>query len=110
MASPLVNRTEALKKPAHHQYVQGIGHLTHSGPPELPPGANGSKNCDPPEGTKDGTHHMMKPPNGGAPVRMSWNAGQRVWMSINPGKGNRLGWSVEHLRKAGWSYARAVKG
>ncbi len=108
MASPLVSRSEALKKRTHHQYIHGIGHVAHSGPPELSVAARGKKNCDPPQGTRDGTHHMMRPPNGAAPIRMAWVAGEKAWASINPARGNRMAWPVDHLKRAGWEYGEPV--
>lgn len=107
MASPLVSRSDALKKRTHHQHLRGIGYVAHTAQPELPGSANGKKNCAPPSGTKDATHHMMKPPNGAAPIRMSWVAAEKAWASMT-GKGNRMAWTTDHLMRAGWEYAGPV--
>jgi hypothetical protein len=99
-----VNRTEAMKNPTRHQYVEGIGYIPHSGPPEFGSPVKMPKNCLPPAGTKDGTLHEMIPPNGAKPVTMAWWAKHKAWAALHPGKGNRLCWTVDHLSRAGWEY------
>lgn len=109
MTSPLVSRKEALAKRTHHQFVPGLGYLAHSGPPDLPATANGAKNCDPPKGTRDGSLHLIKPPNGGPSQAFTWIAAEKAWAPAIAGRGNRLAWPVDHLRRAGWEYQRAAK-
>ena len=109
MMTPFVTRAEAHKKKTHHQFVPGMGYLSHAGAPELPPGANGSKNCAPPEDAKDGSLHALRPPGGHPPMNMLWVAGERAWAHPVPGSGNRLAWPVEHLMRAGWEYIEPVK-
>jgi hypothetical protein len=103
-----VNRTEAMRDPTRHQYVEGIGYVAHSGAPEFAP-VRAPKNCAPPAKTADGSHHMLKPPSGGKPIMMVWWAKHRAWATIHPGKGNRLCWTTDHLSKAGWEYGELVK-
>jgi hypothetical protein len=98
------SRSTARAHPTHHQFIPGIGYVAHARPPELPPNANGSANCAPPEGILDGTVHMMRPPNGHPSIAMVWHARTRAWGSTTPGRGNRLGWPLDHLMKAGWAY------
>jgi len=107
MASPVVTRKAALLKPTHHQFVPGIGYISHTGLPELPSDARGDKNCDPPAGSKDGSAHLFNPPTGGKMVELHWVAAEKAWASPDRKRGNRLAWPVAHLRKAGWEYARA---
>jgi hypothetical protein len=103
--SPFVSRKEALKKRTHHQFINGIGYIAHSGPPELPAACNGNKNCDPPKNTRDGSVHVLLPPNGAGPMKFTWIAAEQAWASTVPDKGNRLAWPTSHLQRAGWSYA-----
>lgn len=109
IGSPLVSRPEAHARPTHHQFIRGIGFLKHSGVPELPPGANGAKNCRPPPKTADGSLHMLQPGNGHPAVKMKWLAAHAAWGSLKPAKGNRLAWPVDHLSKAGWEYVGPAK-
>ena len=110
MTSPIVSRERAHQKRTHHQFVPGIGYLAHDGPPELPKGCNGTKNCAPPAGTKDGTFHIMRPSHGASPIQMIWVAAENSWASTKPEKGNRLAWTVDHLKRAGWEYVGPDKG
>ena len=105
MASPLVSRSEAAAKRTHHQFVPGIGYLAHSGPPELPGWMSGSKNCDPPAGTAEGSVHLLRPPSGGTSMEFLWVAAEKAWAPAN-GRGNRLAWPTSHLMRAGWEYDR----
>jgi len=107
-ASPLVDRATAYKKLTQHQFIPGMGYLAHSGPPELPAVAKGTKNCIPPAGTKDGSAHVLKPPGGAPPMRMLWIEAERAWASPKPATGNRLAWTTDHLTKAGWEYIKAA--
>jgi len=105
---PLVSRAEALKRPTHHQYLHGLGYLVHSGPPELPEAARGEKNCAPPDGVGNRSRHVLQPPGKHPPMTMIWHAGDGAWM--HPAhKGNRMGWTPDHLSKAGWEYVGPVK-
>jgi len=97
----LVNRTEAVKKPTHHQFIPGIGHLDHGAEPSLPAGRGGKKNCDPPPGTRDGSLHKMKA-SSGIVVVMKWITAARSWGPKRPGVGNRMAWTPKHLSVAGW--------
>ena len=109
MASPLVSRKVALKNRTHHQFIPGIGYLAHDGPPELPAEMSGGKNCEPPSGSKDGSAHMIRPPNGAAPMAFLWAAGEKAWASPRPEAGNRLAWAPTHLSRAGWEYGGPAK-
>ena len=109
MTDPFVSRAEAHRKMTHHQYVDGLGFLAHSGPPELPAAAQGSKNCAPPSSTKDGSPHLLRPPGGHPDMILLWVAAENAWRSTHPGKGNRLAWTTDHLSKAGWEYVGPVK-
>ncbi len=102
MTSPIVNRAAAHKQPKHHQFVPGLGYIAHDAPPDLPPGANGSKNCAPAPGTKDGTPHDLRVPGGAQTMALVWREG--AWHSPTLGKGNRLAWDPAHLSRAGWEY------
>jgi hypothetical protein len=102
--SPLVNRATAHQKRIHHQFVPGMGYIAHTAAPDLPAGANGTKNCNPPSGTKDGTSHIMQPPGGHPQMAMIWHAAESAWGPTKPGHGNRLAWEPAHLSKAGWEY------
>lgn len=106
MSSPLVSREEAYRKPTHHQMIVGMGYLAHSGPPALPLGANGNKNCAPPADAKDGSRHLLLPPNGAPAMPFVWIAAHRAWGSALPQKGNRLAWPIDHLMRAGWAYVK----
>lgn len=108
-ASPLVTRSEAVKQRTHHQLLRGIGYLKHSGPPELPASARGSKNCEPGAGTRNGTIHLMKPPGGAKPLEMIWVAAERAWASAIPDRGNRLAWPTSHLMRARWEYVGPIR-
>ena len=101
--SPLVNRNTAMQKPTKHQHLRGLGYLAHDGPPALPSGANGNKNCKPPSGTADGTRHILQPPGGHKRMELIWMAAHSAW-SHPTGKGNRLAWTCDHLSRAGWEY------
>jgi hypothetical protein len=109
MTSPLVSRSEALKRRTHHQFLPGFGYIAHSGPPELPENARGTKNCAPPNGTSDATAHLMQPPSG-PPIRMVWVQSEGAWASPQRERGNRLAWTTSHLQKAGWEYLNPVPG
>lgn len=100
----MVPRSVALSRLTHHQFVAGMGYVAHGMAPELPPDANGSKNCAPPAGTADGSVHLMRPPTGADPVRMIWTPTEGAWAAEIPQKGNRMAWSTEHLMRAGWEY------
>jgi hypothetical protein len=107
--SPLVSRSEAYKRLTHHQFAAGLGYVAHSGPPELPPIARGTKNCAPPNGTADGSLHVMRPPNGHPPITMRWVQAEQAWASLQPEKGNRLAWPGSYLMRAGWAYGEPVR-
>lgn len=107
MASPLVSKSAAQRRRTHHQFVPGLGYFAHVGPPELPPGHRGNKSCDPPAGTPDGSVHMLRPSTGIRPIPMIWHAGDRAWGPTKPGKGNRMAWPPDHLKRAGWEYIGA---
>jgi hypothetical protein len=100
----LVGRNTAFARRTHHQFIPGMGYVAHSGPPDLPPTANGSKNCDPPANTADGSLHMLRPPGGHPPLAMVWVAAEKAWASRQPERGNRLAWPTSHLQRAGWEY------
>jgi hypothetical protein len=100
----VVEKTAAQRKKTHHQFIPGIGYIAHDGPPELPAGVNGTKNCDPAKGTKDGSLHLLRPPNGHPPLAFEWIAAERAWESVQPERGNRLAWPADHLKRAGWEY------
>lgn len=104
----LVTRSTAHAKKTHHQMVAGLGYVAHSGPPELPPGSDGSANCDPPATTADGSVHLLRPPNGARPIAMKWVVAERAWESMTPDRGNRLAWPADFLKKAGWAYMSAA--
>ena len=106
--SPFVSRKEALRKPTHHQFIKGIGYIAHSGPPELPLGSNGAKNCEPPKNTPDKSVHVLRPPNGARDMTFVWHAADQAWAAIVPDKGNRLAWPTSHLQKAGWAYVGPI--
>ena len=89
----VVGKREAHQKKTHHQLIVGVGYIAHSGAPELPAGANGSKNCDPPAGAKDGSLHLLRPPNGHPPLAFRWITAEQAWESVQPERGNRLAWS-----------------
>lgn len=94
-----------MTRPTHHQFVKGIGHISHASEPEIPPGYPvGSKNCLPPPNAKDGSIHLMNPSHGAPPMRMRWLADHKSWASLAPDKGNRMAWSTDHLMRAGWEY------
>lgn len=103
-----VPRAEAHKNPTHHQFVPGLGYISHGGPPDLPAGATGSKNCAPLAGVKDGSAHFMQPPGGHPPMMMIWLADAGAWRAFHPGKGNRIAWTTDHLSRAGWEYIDPV--
>lgn len=100
----VVNRPAAHQRKTGHQFVPGLGYVAHQGPPPLNPRANGTKNCDPPQGTRDGSVHLLRPPNGHPPITMVWIAMERAWASRMPERGNRLAWPTSHLRRAEWEY------
>lgn len=106
---PFVTRAIAMRRQTNHSFHPGLGYLAHSGPPDLPADARGSKNCEPPAGTADGSVHYMQPPGGHPRMPMTWIEAEHAWASLNPAKGNRLAWPVEHLSKAGWEYAEPLK-
>lgn len=101
---PIVNRATAMLRQTQHQFLQGIGYIVHSGPPDLPAAARGNANCDPPPGTAEGSVHLLQPPGAFTHMPMRWISVERAWASLHPGKGNRLAWTTDHLRKAGWEY------
>jgi hypothetical protein len=107
--SPLVSRSEAYKRLTHHQFVKGFGYVAHSGPPDMPPHVRGNKNCMPPQGTADGSMHMLTPPGGHPPIKMRWVLSEQAWASLVPDKGNRLAWPASYLQRVGWEYGEAVR-
>jgi hypothetical protein len=108
LQSFLANRKQALASPTRHQFVPGVGYIAHAGPPPLPVGANGSKNCDPLEGTA-ASMHLLQPPGGHPKIAMKWLPAAKAWASPKPGKGNRLAWPAAYLQKAGWAYVGPTK-
>jgi hypothetical protein len=107
--SPIVSRATAHQKRTHHQFVAGLGYIAHEGPPELPPAAQGTKNCQPPSGTADRSVHVMQPPGGAGTMLMVWHA-DGAWGPIKPGQGNRMAWEPSHLSRAGWEYVGPADG
>lgn len=101
--SLIVPRQTAQAKPTHHQFVTGLGYVRHDGPPPLPRGAQGSKNCKPAPKTEDGSVHTLRIPGGRVVREMVWHASAQAWGPAR-GQGNRMAWSPEHLSKAGWEY------
>lgn len=95
-----------MAKQINHQFVPGLGYVAHSGPPELPPGSNGTASCLPKSDAADGSLHLMQPPHGHPPIAMRWVALEKAWASIQPERGNRLAWPADFLSKAGWAYLR----
>lgn len=102
--SPLVSKRVADANPTHHQHILGMGYLAHSGAPDLPDHCKGEENCAPPQGTANASLHLLKPPGGAPDMIFKWAAKHNAWLSISPGKGNRMAWTVDHLMKAGWRY------
>ena len=111
MTSPLVSRSEALKRRTHHQFLPGFGYIAHSGPPEVPVGIikGAGKNCNPPPDTGDGSLHLLRPPNRHPDMVMRWIAKHSAWAPVHHGRGNRLAWAPSHLSSAGWEYQRPMK-
>ncbi len=105
----VVSKTAALKKQTGHQFVPGLGYVPHAEAPEFIEHPAGGKNCAPPDGTADGSVHIMVPPNGHPKVEMVWVAGENAWAARRPDQGNRLAWTISHLSKAGWEYAGTPK-
>lgn len=103
------DRAQALAKRAHHQFVPGLGYIAHGGPPVLPPTAKGDKPCEPAAGSKDGSRHLLLPPNGGRQMPMLWNAAEKSWSAVRLGRGVRMAFAAAHLSKLGWAYV-APKG
>lgn len=108
MAQAIVSRSTATKDPTRHQFVKNIGFLMHDGPPELPPGYNGTANCAPAADAPDLSVHVLQTPGDGVEIRMKWLADHRAWSSMVFGKGNRLAWTPDHLSRAGWKYVGPV--
>lgn len=100
----IVRRRDAMKQPTQHQFVPGFGYVAHGTAPELPRGANGTKNCEPLPGTKNGSRHLLRPPTGTSPMVFTWIAAEHAWASARPEKGNRLAWTAAHMTRAGWEY------
>lgn len=107
--STIVPRRDALQKQTHHQFVPGFGYIAHGGAPVLPKGSNGTKDCNPPEGTADGTVHLLRPPNGDDPMAFRWIAAERAWGTMRLDRGNRIAWAPDHLMRAGWAYVSPSK-
>lgn len=107
-ALPVASRKQAMMKQTHHQFVDGIGYVAHSGPPALLPSHFGSKNCKPPTDTVDGTMHMLQPPGKAPPMAMRWIKNEHAWASPKMA-GHRLAFTCEHLMKAGWAYIGPAK-
>jgi hypothetical protein len=99
-----VPRSVAMKAQTKHQFLHGIGYVPHGGPPDIPTGAQGGKNCLPATGAANGSIHILKPSHGAPPMRMRWVAAEQAWAGLNQAKGNRLAWTADHLSRAGWEY------
>lgn len=103
-ASPLVSRREAMKNPTSHQFIKGLGYLAHTEPPEIPLGTRPSTGCTPPTGTPDGSLHLLQPPGTRPKMTFKWLMRDSAWQAI-PIRGNRIAWTADHMKRAGWSYA-----
>ena len=105
MPSPST-RAAALKAMTKHSFVPGAGYLLFSEAPG-PMGPQPGNRCYPPNGTVDGSAHLLTPP-GGAPMRFMWVDMERAW--ARPG-GKRMAFAAEYLSSLGFVYVRpALEG
>lgn len=104
-----VPRHVAEASPAEHQFVPGGGYVYHGREPPIPTPAARRKPCDPPEGTKAGSLHILKRLPAGEETTMRWGGG--VWRPIVVQQqihARRMGFTPDFLSRAGWTYLRSA--
>lgn len=92
-------KTAAMREPAAHKLVPGIGYVRLAQPQGF--GRFPQDQCHPPMGTVERSFHMLMPPGGAAPIVFRWVA--QCWVNDDP-KSNRLGYRPEYLSSHGWVY------
>jgi hypothetical protein len=89
--------------PDQHALVAGQGYV-YAGTLRTPStGVTGL--CTPPNGTADGTVHLIAPPQGGPAQAFTWNATLKLWMTTSA-LSKRLGFPPDYLSRHGWSYVK----
>ena len=98
-----VDKQTAMKNPASHVLVPGVGYVK-VGPQPL--GSFPGGRCNPPPGVPEDTVHFLLPSyHGGDPVAFHWAKG--YWFP-NDLKATRLGFTPEYLSSHGWAYVEAA--
>ena len=96
------HRDKAMASPTTHYFRQGLGYFNLAEPPAMPTIRRGGPDqCMPPKGTKNGSAHLLSPPNSIRLMEFSWVAKERAWMRYG---GIRMAFSAEYLAAHGWQY------
>jgi hypothetical protein len=62
----------------------------------------------PPEGTEDGTWHMLLIPNGETALSLQWGKAKQVWKPGLASGAFRVAFSCAYLAACGWTYQGAL--
>lgn len=98
-----ITRTQAMANPTAHRFIPGDGYTLCAPLPKR--GAHPPNRANPPDGTRDGSKHMLTVPGGGAQAAFTWLAPHSCWE--RPG-GLRVAFAADYLSRAGWVYAGPV--
>src|ERR1700744_570478 len=100
----LTDEQAAMKRQTHHQFVRGLGYVNHGAEPPVPPAAIPSY-AVPPEGTADGSLHILNPSHNAPPMTMGGVAAEKAWRHPHDSaRGNRMAWTAVFLGRSGWAY------
>jgi hypothetical protein len=97
---------DALRRPDVYSFVPGKGYFQHDKQPMAVPGKGPVDRCSPPNGTQDGTIHLLKSPGSDKSFTFRWMQARRVWVVTSGAvmKAHRLGFTDIYLSRAGWIY------
>jgi hypothetical protein len=98
--------TQALQSPTTHVFVPKRGYFEKASNSDLRRGPL-TEDCSAPPGTKDGSRHLLNPPNGHPPITCSYIAIQKAWMPLYK-DGKRMAFTAEYLGSHGWRHLKAV--
>ena len=104
-----ITETQVAEKPTAYRFIAGHGYnYTGDMPMPLlavhPPSA-----VMPPNGTEDGTWHMLLIPNGEKALPWQWGAEKQVWKPGLASGAFRVAFSCAYLAAVGWTYHGVIE-